>query len=67
MLSVFESNVANGIGSMEIYNLKVKCTISCNVFIQNCTFSSMLLYIGLGSHYSSSYAISLLYANLGSR
>jgi len=32
MLNIFESNVANGIGSMEIYNLKVKCTISCNVF-----------------------------------
>jgi hypothetical protein len=32
MLSVFESNVANGIGSMEIYNLKVQCTSSYNVF-----------------------------------
>jgi hypothetical protein len=52
MLSVFESNVANGFGSMKIYNLKVKCTISCNVFSKNYTFSSMLLYINLGSHYS---------------
>jgi hypothetical protein len=32
MLNVFESNVANGIGSMEIYNLKIKCTNSYNAF-----------------------------------
>jgi len=32
MLNVFESNVANGIGFMEIYNLKVKCTNGYNVF-----------------------------------
>jgi hypothetical protein len=52
MLSVFESNVANGFGSMKIYNLKVKCTVSYNVFSKNYTFSSMLLYINLRSHYS---------------
>jgi len=67
MLNIFESSVTNGIGSMEIYNLKVKCTISCNVFYQNCTFSSMLMYTCLGLHYSTSYAISLLYASLESR
>jgi hypothetical protein len=33
MLNVFESNVANGIGSMKIYNLKVNCISSYNAFL----------------------------------
>ncbi len=68
MLNFFESNVANGIGSMEIYNLKVKCTNSCNVFqFKIIHFHQCYRSTNLGSYYSSLDAISLLSLGLRSK